>query len=210
MTADLQSALVAAGEHPNVFTLNCGCKDKQKKRNAKHIAHFLRYFLFFTPFCWTSRKSFMYSKSALHKLNGAAHRYIDWCWAARCATTDVRYFRIFISTFFKVSLLDNANRKLTSRLLERFGWGVAWLLHRKAYSDTKLKKFDYCHKQFEEKLNTCGCFHNLQRSMIPLEKAWCRWKSMMPLEKHDVVGKTWCRWRKHQLSLMQVTPSCRR
>ena len=55
MTADLQSALVAAGEHPNVFALNCGCKGKQKKRNAKHIAHFLRYFLFFTPFCYTPR-----------------------------------------------------------------------------------------------------------------------------------------------------------
>lgn len=47
MTADLQSALVAAGEHPNVFALNCGCKDKQKKRNAKHIAHFFKIFFVF-------------------------------------------------------------------------------------------------------------------------------------------------------------------
>lgn len=96
MTADLQSALVAAGEHPNVFALNCGCKGKQKKRNAKHIAHFLRYFLFFTPFCYTQRailnvkrafyflqkefqnlqSKFLKLQNALHKLNGAAHRYI--------------------------------------------------------------------------------------------------------------------------------------
>ena len=47
MTADLQSALVAAGEHPNVFALNCGCKGKQKKRNAKHIAHFFKIFFVF-------------------------------------------------------------------------------------------------------------------------------------------------------------------
>ena len=82
MTADLQSALVAAGEHPNVFALNCGCKGKQKKRNAKHIAHFLRYFLFFTPFCYTQRaflnakRTILKLQSALHDLNGAAHQYI--------------------------------------------------------------------------------------------------------------------------------------
>ena len=145
----------------------------------------------------------MYSKSALHKLNGAAHRYIGWCWAARCATTDVRYFRIFISTFFKVSLLDNANRKLTSRLLERFGWGVAWLLHRKAYSDTKLKNLIIVTNNLRKNLTPVVAFITFKeawyrwRKHDVVGKAWCRWKSMMSLEKHDAVGESisslWCK-----------------